>query len=587
MNNNEANSKSFHQTKVRLMGKKHYTLQKMFEYGFWPAHLPTPYERAENQELEEEKLKVIQEMEKLSEEIAELYQTKKKINSELMELRNEIASFDDIQNVRKEIARRMMKESIERRRKRKEERKREKALKTKAWLKKKKEEIVFVGKGYSTFLYDTETDKAKLDSFNLPIIETPYELCDVLNIDYSELRYLVYHRDVVEVDHYIRYKIPKRRGGERLIAAPKRKLKRTQRAILDHILNQVPVTSSAHGFLKEKSVVTNADFHHEQPELVIKVDIEDFFPSITCERIRGMFHSLGYSGHISTLLAMLCSYCERMPIEVRGKNKYVATSPRILPQGSPASPMITNIICYKLDKRLEGLANTFNYRYTRYADDMTFTTLEEKKNEVGKFCGLIYQIIEDEDFKINNDKTRFLRQNNQQNITGVVINCDKLGVSRKWVRRFRAALHNAKQKDKIDVEKMRSLLGQAFWLNSVNASRYASYIDETIQLCIKQDFLSSNTKRKKQEEPSKKLKRSDKEENINKDQEDIFNLLNLRKDDTFIKPTHVTLKDKKYPVEAIEEYKQMGKIPIRNDQFTIAFEKWYNLKYKNKRLFDP
>lgn len=143
------------------------------------------------------------------------------------------------------------------------------------------------------------------------------------------------------------------------------------------------------------------------------------------------------------------------------------------------------------------------------------------------------------------------------------------------------------QKEHIDEEKMRSLLGQAFWLNSVNASRYASYIKEVIQLCIEQDFLSSNTKRKNQGESGQKLKEADKEEKANKDQEDIFNLLNLRKDDTFIKAKYVTLQDKKYPAEAIEEYKQMGKIPIRNDEFTIAFERWYNLKYKNKRLFDP
>ena len=142
------------------------------------------------------------------------------------------------------------------------------------------------------------------------------------------------------------------------------------------------------------------------------MDLENFFPTITFERVRGMFQKFGYSGYVSSLLAMICTYCERMEMEVKGEKVYVKTSERILPQGSPASPMITNIICSKLDNRLNGLASKYGFTYSRYADDMSFSFNEgnsvlnsnEDGINIGKILGIISKIIKEEGFTVNQQK---------------------------------------------------------------------------------------------------------------------------------------------------------------------------------------
>ncbi|MFW9865971.1 MAG: reverse transcriptase family protein [Candidatus Thorarchaeota archaeon] len=480
-------SKADYKDMIRKMGKREFTLLKMQEYGFWPKDLPTPYERQKNEtpETYAERKKLMKEYKKIVNKLADFYHEKAEINWKLRNLQENYGKTFDIDTIRTLIAKQIMKESIERRAKRKKQLALEKQRRAKAWAKKKKEEIVFVGKRYSSMLYKREINKEKLKSYNLPVLSTDKHLAEFLGIEYKKLRFLTYHRDVVESDHYMRFKIPKRNGGTRLIAAPKSLLKQSQRVILDEILYKIPVSKQAFGFLKGKSVVSGANDHHKQPALVINMDLENFFPTLTFERIQGMFHSFGYSGYISTLLAMLTTYCERIPIEVNGKIKYVATSRRILPQGSPASPMITNIICRRLDRRLNGLAASFGFSYTRYADDMSFSTKKEPKENIGTFCGLVYKIIKEEGFRINHKKTRYLRRNNRQEITGIVINNDEIGISRNWIRRFRAATYNAnrlKFQGKLTTEIKNELYGMVAWVNSVNPKRYKNMIENALEV---------------------------------------------------------------------------------------------------------
>jgi len=534
-------STGYYRRMVNQLGKKQFTFLKMIEYGFWPKDIPTPYEQQENETKEAflKRKKLMDSFNDIIDQISELYKTKGKINDKLRQLREEYAGLEDIEKIRKQFAKQMMEESIKRREERKKQREIEKKRKSEAWKKKKKEEIVFVGNGYSSMLYKYEYDSKKLKSLKLPIVSNAKELAKLLDIEYKELRFLAYHRDVVTTDHYTRYKIPKRNGGLRSIAAPKTILKRAQRAILDKILSKIEVSPQAHGFLEKKSVITSAKVHPKNPHLLINMDIKDFFPTITFERIRGIFLSFGYSGHISTLLSMICSFCERIPIEVEGEMKYVATTKRILPQGSPASPMITNIICRKLDRRLMGLAEKFGFNFTRYADDMSFSTENEYKENLGRFCGLIYQIVEDEDFKINKEKNRFLRENNQQNITGIVINSSEIGVPRKWIKNFRAAIYNAKklqEKDEeIPKETLYELSGMASWVKSVNSKRYKKILDSCNDLI--KDQLSNDL---------------------------------------------LELNGESYPKTYISRYKSLGKIPVRNDKFTESFKEWFKKEKKSK-----
>lgn len=477
---------------INTMGKKEFTLLKMQEYGFWPKDLPTPYERQTNETAEqyEQREALLKKYEKVVDQINKLYEEKDEINNKLKALRKEYDETWDIDKIRLDVSRKIMEESKVRRAERKKQRETEKRQRSDAWQSKKADEILFIGKGYSQLLQEKSCDEGKLCSLGLPVIKTDRELAELLELEYKQLRFLAYHRDVVSVDHYHRFSVPKRKGGLRNIAAPKSLLKMAQRKILEQILDKLDVSENAHGFIKGKSVVSSAQEHVGQPDLVINMDLEDFFPTLTFERVRGMFKAFGYSGYIASLLSMLCTYCERMPIEVRGEVKYVKTSPRILPQGSPASPMITNILCGRLDKRLKGLADSFGFVYTRYADDMSFSLRRKDSEgtnsaEEGRFCGLVTKIVSEEGFKINKEKTRFLRQNNRQCITGVVVNNKELGVPKKWVKKLRAAIYNAskvKTSGEVPLSTVREISGMEAWLKSVNAERYKDIIEAALDV---------------------------------------------------------------------------------------------------------
>ncbi|MDS0524725.1 reverse transcriptase family protein [Clostridium sp. SHJSY1] len=487
---NSTNNRQDYRSQVNEIGKKEFTLIKMQEYGFWPKNLPTPYERQANETKEDyaHRKELIKEYEKIGEQITNLYKEKDKINEKLIDLKKKYNQTWDYEKIRQDVAKTIMEESIARRKERKEKNALERIEKSEAWKKEKAEKILFIGKGYSSLLHDKENDEGKLRLQDLPIVKDDKDLAEFLGIEYKKLRFLVYHRDVVTIDHYHRYTIPKKKGGERNIAAPKTMLKNAQKTILEEILTKISVSDYTHGFLKGKSVISGAKAHMsdkaygENTALLINMDLQDFFPSITFERVRGMFKSFGYSGYIASLLSMICTYCERMPIEVRDEVKYVKTSDRILPQGSPASPMITNIICMKLDKRLSGLATKYNCVYTRYADDMSFSFAEENYDlNIGKFMGLISRIACDEGLTINRKKTRFLRKHNRQAVTGIVINNDEVGIPKKWIKTLRAIIYNANklksEGKEVPASTLSKISGMISWVKSVNAKRYAKIIE--------------------------------------------------------------------------------------------------------------
>lgn len=494
------NNKENYRKAVNSMGKKEFTLLKMQEYGFWPKDLPTPYERqrSETEEEYKKRQKLLKKYEEIINNIDKLYKEKDSINNKLKELKKKYDETWDYEKIRKDVSQIIMKESIERRKEKKRLKELEKKEKSNAWKKIKEENIVYIGKGYSKALFLKETNVENLEKLNLPVIKDDKELAEFLNIEYKQLRYLTYHRDVVKFDNYVRYTVPKKKGGVRNIAAPKKILKNVQRTILDKILSKIEINQCAHGFIQGKSVVSGAQVHNvKKAELLINMDLENFFPTITFERVRGMFEKFGYSGYVSSLLAMICTYCERMEMEIKGEKLYVKTSDRILPQGSPCSPMITNIICNKLDKRLNGLANKYDFVYSRYADDMSFSfpkgniILESSENDksdknndlnIGKILGIISKIIGEEGFNINNEKTKFLRENNRQAITGIVINNDEIGVPKKWVKNLRAAVHNASKLKEcgsnIPDNVKNEIKGMASWLSCVNRQRYSVIIQQ-------------------------------------------------------------------------------------------------------------
>ncbi len=470
---------------VKHMGKKEFTFLKMQEYGFWPSHLPTPYERQQNESPQdfENRKKLLDEFQNLSEKISDACKEKQEIEKKLSHLKKEFQDTWDYEKIRSAVAQEIMKESIARRAERKAGRERQKQLKSEAWNKKKAENILFIGKGYSGLLAKKETNVQKLEANEMPVIETDKELAKFLQIEYNTLRYLAYHRDVITFDNYYRFDVPKKSGGTRHIAAPKTQLKAVQKQILEQILQKVEISDLAHGFAKSRSVLTGAKVHGTSPDVLINIDLENFFPTITFERVRGLFQSFGYSGYIASLLAMICTYCERMPLEVKGEVKYIKTSGRILPQGSPASPMITNIICRNMDKRIYGLCKTLGLTYTRYADDMSFSyTGPCEQFAIGSFLNSIRKIIESEGFHMKDKKTHILRKHNRQYITGIVINNEEIGVPKKWVKILKASIHNAQKLKEsggsVSDKTIHEITGKIAWLKSVNAARYDRIISQ-------------------------------------------------------------------------------------------------------------
>ncbi|MFX1451451.1 MAG: reverse transcriptase domain-containing protein, partial [Promethearchaeota archaeon] len=405
---------------------------------------------------------------------------KKELVKKIRELNKELVRERTFEEVVNEIRKERMKESRERKKLRREEKKRLYEERKAAWARKREEEIVHVGNNYSGMLNKNRTNLEALKRFNLPIIQNHYDLIKELQVDLPTLRWLTYHREVVSVSHYVQFEVPKKTGGMRTISAPKPKIAAAQRYIFENILCNIPSSKCAHGFIQKKSILTNSQVHIEKnPKLVINIDLKDFFPSITFVRVRGLFQKLGYSGQIATLLAMLCTEPHRKEVQVNGNKYYVALGDRVLPQGACTSPALTNIICWRLDSRLNGLALSKGFSYSRYADDITFSIPnKESRNEIGKFINTINKIVEDEGFRINKKKIRILGKHRRQEITGLAINEGYPTISRKWLRRLRAILHNCETKG-IESQNIsyQTLQGMVSFVNMVSPDKANKFME--------------------------------------------------------------------------------------------------------------
>lgn len=295
--------------------------------------------------------------------------------------------------------------------------------------------------------WDLPNAHKRLLENQLPVITKVAQLCEALNLSVSELRWLCYQREVASKTHYTRFEIPKRSGGMRAIWAPLPQLKQAQHWILREILERLVVHGSAHGFISGRSIATNAA-EHTNSQVLVKVDIKNFFPSISWRRVKGVFRKAGYPEQIATLLALLCTESPREIVEHDGKPVYVALADRCLPQGAPTSPALTNALCLGLDRRLTGFAQKAGWRYTRYADDLSFSLplTHQEKPEISRLLGTLKRILGDEGFELNVQKTRVIRTGDVQEVTGLVVNGDQAPrVSRQLKRQMRAAVHNLEQ----------------------------------------------------------------------------------------------------------------------------------------------
>lgn len=278
-----------------------------------------------------------------------------------------------------------------------------------------------------TYELDRNPDELR-DSFYQ--LARPEDVADMLEVEYRSLNYWIYRTP--ESERYRRFNISKKSGEPRCIDAPTKNVKTLQRKLNQVLQTVYEPKPSVHGFARERNVRTNAQ-KHARRRWVLNVDLEDFFHSINFGRVRGMFMGKPYKlpSRVATVLAHLCCFQRR------------------LPQGAPTSPIISNMICAQMDSQLQRLARASHSTYSRYADDITFsTTIREfpsdlaSVNELGqvRLGQKLDEIITRNGFAINNDKIRLRGKNRRQEVTGVTVN-ESPNLPRKFTSQIRAMLH--------------------------------------------------------------------------------------------------------------------------------------------------
>jgi RNA-directed DNA polymerase len=307
------------------------------------------------------------------------------------------------------------------------------------------------------------TDEAQLQRHGLPLWRSEADLAAALGLSIGQLRGYSTHRQRDRVCHYVSYGIPKRSGGVRIIHAPKQRLKRILRALHRELVSKLPVSEHAHGFRKGRSVKTCAQPHVGKP-FVLRLDLKDFFPSVTWARVRGLLVSLGYGYPVAATLAVLMTEAARQPVVVDSQTYFVPVGPRTCVQGAPTSPGLCNAILLRMDRRIAGLAKKHGFAYTRYADDLIFSG--DSARTAHRLRRSVERVISEEGFSVNPVKTRLAGQGGRQEVAGVTVN-SVLGLSRQKRRRIRAMLHAARTTPTGD-KRRAELAGLLAWVHMLN-----------------------------------------------------------------------------------------------------------------------
>ena len=275
------------------------------------------------------------------------------------------------------------------------------------------------------------------------------------------INYLLYNIQIANL--YNSFTIPKKNGGERIIHAPKKELKFLQKKLANVLWEcylesieskskgknfKTPVLS--HAFEKGKSIITNSQIHRNK-KYILNIDLKNFFDSFNFGRVRGFFikdRDFAVTPEIATVIAQIACYQDK------------------LPQGAPSSPIITNLITRILDYRIVKIAKKYRFTYSRYADDMTFSTnreLNSNKLRAGKeldnFLTELEELIISSGFEINPKKTRLSNNMQRQEVTGLVVN-KKINVKREYVKNTRAMAFQLYKDGAFEIDKKPGTLNQ-------------------------------------------------------------------------------------------------------------------------------
>jgi RNA-directed DNA polymerase len=271
--------------------------------------------------------------------------------------------------------------------------------------------------------------------------------------------------------HYHYRVVAKQSGTFRLIEAPKPRLKQLQRKILAEILEKVPPHPAVHGFLKGRSIRTFVAPHVGQ-RVVLKMDLEDFFPSISRARVQALFRTMGYPEPVADLLGGICTTIA--PSDVwKARDLYTQSH---LPQGAPTSPALANLCVWRVDCRLSALAKSAGAVYTRYADDLAFSGDESFERSAERFSTHVAAILQEHGFSVHHRKTRIMRRSVRQHLAGLIAN-EKINVRRADFDRLKAILTNcirqnpASQNREAHPHFRLHLQGKVAFVESINPAR--------------------------------------------------------------------------------------------------------------------
>ncbi len=291
-----------------------------------------------------------------------------------------------------------------------------------------------------------KTNKLVLDSIGIPYF---------VDIDSfaQKVRYtnkLLFFLSCYKADaRYKKFYIAKNSGGTRKIMAPMFSLLILQRWILYNILYKIKISNYSYGFIKIKSdngsPLVQVANQHRKHQYIMKMDIKDFYPSISRDKVFYLFKNLGYNFCCANMLANICIQDNE------------------LPQGAATSAYLANIICSRLDARIAGYCNKRDVTYTRYADDLVFSC--DNRKVLHRIFGMVNKIVQDEGFELNQTKTRFLTPKNHKVVLGITINDGCCKADRRLKRKVRAMIHSSMVNG--DYSERKIIIGYIAYISSI------------------------------------------------------------------------------------------------------------------------
>lgn len=297
--------------------------------------------------------------------------------------------------------------------------------------------------------------------WRLPVLDGLDDVADLLGVSaadldwFSDPRHLARTASAVPLQHYrVSHRVAPS-GAIRVLEAPKRRLKVIQRLLLDEVASLIPPHDAARGFRPGGSVRSYA-LPHADRGVVVRLDLEAFFASVTVSRIYGIWRTAGYPEPVAHCLAGLVtsvlprSAWRSVPrpaddglLDAHWRLGRRLAAPH-LPQGAPTSPAMANLAAFRLDVRLTALAASWGGRYTRYADDLAFSGAPGWGTGTSRLIDAIEVVVRDEGFRLNSRKTGVMPRAGRQRLGGLVVN-DQPRVARQDVDLLRAILHNCRR----------------------------------------------------------------------------------------------------------------------------------------------